>query len=299
MRTINLSGGTATVPNEVVYAFNPYYVELSMSGTSGVLKLAVTDGSHTYDIDVTLYNGSAKCYVSRLFQLLFDNYVSTRHKTVTMTFSDAEGNTLGSTTFLVLWAALEAGMTYGYYLPIVSDVYGGGSMKREVVWFRNMPQMVSYFNGSAIVEVAPASLNVGTITLTPNEERVGTYLRWIDAYGFWQYFLFDTGERSSKNSLSKIVVDADYTVNDVIHAAQRSTHVENADTIKCCAVHLKKEVLAYVETIYKSPHIELYVGNSVWKPVSIVAGTAKVDADVRLFDYEISIKLPETQVQTI
>lgn len=299
MRTITLSGGTATVPNERVYAFNPSYVELNMAGTSGVIKLAVTDGTHTYDIDVTLYNGYAQCYVARLFQLLFDDYVNTRHKRVTMTFSDADGNSLGSTTFLVLWAALEAGMTYGYYLPIVSDVYGAGREKREVVWFKNLPQQVSYFNGSAIVEVAPASLNVSGITLIPNTDKVGTYLRWIDSYGFWQYYLFDTGEKKSKNSLSKTVIDADYMVGEVLHTAQRSIHVENTDTIKCCATNLKKEVLAYVETIYKSPHIELYVGDGIWKPVSIAAGTVTVENTRRLFDYEISITLPDTQVQTI
>lgn len=299
MRTISLTGGTATVPDSVVYDFNPNYVELSLAGVSGVLKLSVSDGSKDYEIDVTLYNGTARSYVSRLFQLLFDNYVTTRHKSVTMTIKDDSGASLGSATFLVLWAALEAGMTYGYYLPIASDVYGAGKASRDVVWFKNFPQVVSYFNGSGIVDASPSGFSQSGIRLIPNNDKVGTYLRWIDGYGFWQYYLFDSGNRQSKNKLSKIAVDAEYTVGSVWHDAQRYIHIENTDTIKCCASDMTKEVRAYVETIYKSPHIELYVGNGVWKPVTIASGTATVAADKRLFDYEISITLPQTQVQTL
>lgn len=308
MRTINISGGglsgTATIPDSVVYAFNPNYVTLSLSGFTGVVKLVASDGSHEYDIDVTVFNGSAKCYVSRLLQIFFDNYVTTRSKTITLSIKTAEGVSAGSASCLVLWAALEAGLEYGFYLPVVSDRNGGGKRVREIVWFKGLPFMVSVFSSSSgISEVSPSSVNDQTIKLIPCTDMEGTYLRWIDNYGFWQYYLFDSGQRKSKNKLGGVSVDAEYSVSGVRHQAQRNTHIENTDTIKCCAVNLKKEILAYVETIYKSPHIELYVGKvndtEVWKPVNIEAGNTTVAADKKLYDYEISVTLPETQVQTL
>lgn len=299
MRTINLTGGTASIPDSIVYAFNPNYVEINLSGQSGVVKLRVSDGSKDYEIDATLYNGKAKCYVSRLLQLLFDDYVNTRSKSVTITVTDAEGASLGSGTCTVLWAALEAGMTYGYYLPIATDVNWAGKALREVVWFKNFPQKISYLNDGAIVDAELSQFSREGIKVIPCNDKDGTYLRWIDNYGFWQYFLFDSGKRKSKNKLGSTAIDAEYSVSGVRHQARRYTHVENTDTVTCCAVSLRKEILAYVETIYKSPHIDFYVGNNVWKPVTIASGTVQIDADKKLYDYEISFTMPENQVQTI
>ena len=291
------------MPDSTIYAFNPNYVRISLPEQSGVVKLGVADTGRSYSIDVTLFNGSAQCYVSRLLQLLFDDYVNTRQKAVTFTLTNEDGTTLGSEMSVVLWAAVEAGMSYGYYLPVAEDVnWAMRSQKREVVWFTKLPQKVSYFNGSQILDVSPSD-GLDGITFTKCDDMDGTYLRWLDNYGFWQYFLFDTGKRKSKNKLGSTVIDAEYTVSGVTHHAERTTHISNTDTVTCCAVSLKKEVLAYVETIYKSPHIEVYVGKvsgvEVWKPVNIASGTVTVEADTRLYDYEISFTMPENQVQTI
>ena len=229
--------------------------------------------------------------------------MNTRSKTVTITVKNAAGSVLGSSTCVVLWASLEAGMTYGYYLPMVSDRNGGGKALREIVWFTGLPFMVSVFDGLNIKELQPAKVSQNDIRFIRNSSMEGTYLRWIDNYGFWQYYLFDTGIRQSKNKLGNTSIDAEYTISGVNHQAQRSSHIENTDTVKCCAVSMRREILAYVETIYKSPHIDMYVGKvgntEVWKPVNIVAGTVNVAADDRLFDYEISFTLPQTQVQEL
>lgn len=303
MRTISLTGGSAYIPDTVVYAFNPNYVQVNLSGQTGIVKLAVSDRSHEYEIDATLYQGVARCYVSRLLQLLFDDYLNTRSKTVTITVRNASGTMLGSGSCIVLWASLEAGMTYGYYLPMVSDRNGAGRALREIVWFTGLPFTVSVFDNVNITELQPSRVSQENIKLIRSSAMEGTYLRWIDNYGFWQYYLFDTGVRQSKNKLGSTSVDTEYTVDGVNHQAQRCSHIENTDTVKCCAVSMKREILAYVETIYKSPHIDMYVGKvnnkEVWKPVNIVAGTVNVADDGKLFDYEISFTLPQTQVQEL
>ena len=142
------------------------------------------------------------------------------------------------------------------------------------------------------------------VKLTVCEDEDGIYLLWIDQYGFWQYFLFAEGTRKSKNSQSKITVDAEYEQSGRYHEAIRNAHVDNTDTIKCSAMNLKKDILAYVETIYKSPHIEMYIGkdfneNEMWVPVNIASGTVDIVADKQLYDYEVSITLPDTASQTI
>lgn len=142
------------------------------------------------------------------------------------------------------------------------------------------------------------------VRLTVCEDTAGIYLRWIDQYGFWQYYLFAKGERQSKNKMSSTEVDAEFSQNGICYGATRYLTVENTDTIACCATNLSDEILAYVETIYKSPHIEMYVGkdydgNELWQPVNLDAGTTKIAADMRLTDYEITLSMQQTPTQTL
>lgn len=479
MRTIDINNaamnitGTATIPDVVSYVFNPNYVDINFGAYNGVLLLAVSYGTQSYEVEVSLFKGKAKCYISKLMQLLFTDYISTRSLSLTITLKTQSEDTILTETTLALWASLDLGMKFGHYLPFVYDGSHAPKYIREVIWFKNFPFRVSLFrqtqsynaygqsdNGkaetiyqggaliwsggiltpsSAKARKAPrfidgddaeeetlqtsstqtidlgllseagyevdleetgitdiselsnvaledvvvrsrayikerptfdwdwseyidsgldivsySSLFGGTtgifelnpLAMFPDTEKQlvytimkaipsgakfdanfdivfnemtdiayivklivcddvdGIYLRWIDQYGFWQYFLFDEGKRTSKNKLSSTTVSAEYEKNGLYHEATRNIHVDNTDTIKCCAVNLRKEILAYVETIYKSPHIEMYVGldfeqNEMWKPVNIVAGSVDIEAKQRLYDYEVSITLPDTASQTI
>lgn len=307
MRTINISGskvsGVAYVPDATAYAFNPNYIEFSLNSFTGLVKVKVEDESKSYTIDVTVYKGSAKCYISRLLQVLFDDYVNTRSKEVDVHIYQSDDVQIGSFSSTVLWASVEAGMQYGYYLPMVSDRNGAGRQMREIVWFKKFPFKVSMLGRNGIIEMSADKVSDPKITLIPDNSYEGTYLRWIDCYGFWQYYLFDEGTRTSKNKNGSTSVDAEYQSGGQYHQAVRSSHVENTDTLKCCAVNMRREILAYVETIFKSPHIELYVGKmnreEIWKPVTLESGSVNIAADRKLYDYEITIALPQTQVQEI
>ncbi|MBR1526422.1 MAG: hypothetical protein IJ640_07165 [Prevotella sp.] len=492
MRVIGISDaamnitGTASIPDEVSYVFNPNYVNINFGTKNDVMNLSITDGTDTYDIEVSLFNGKAKCYISKLMQLFFTDYISTRSKELTIILKVQSGETIMSMPTMALWASVEQGKKYGYYMPFVYDRGKYPKYVREVIWFKNFPFRVSLFrrtknynmyaksdnnipkaiytgtdvswstqsggasgdgprgmrkasriiNGetaaqiietpamqtldlgllaeagmevdlqatgisdisqlsdmslkdvvvrrrssrgvreyvwmdddgdgyddwaewddyidsgldiityfsiwggkTGILEFSPASMFPYTtkqlvytimkdvplgamfdanfdivfdemtslayiVKLTVCEDKDGLYLRWIDQYGFWQYFLFSEGTLKSKNSLSKVTIDAEYEQNGIYHGATRNAHVDNTDTIKCCAVNLKEEILAYVETIYKSPHVEMYIGkdfedNEMWKPVNIVSGNVERSQERNLYDYEISITLPNTVSQTI
>lgn len=138
-----------------------------------------------------------------------------------------------------------------------------------------------------------------------DNSTTGYYIRWIDQFGFLQYYLFVKGQRTSKNKLSSNEIDWEQQYNGMYFGNLiRYQQVTNTDTIKCSAVNLSERVLAYVETIVKSPYIDLYLGKDkdgqeIWLPINIVSGSYKVSADKVLQDYEISFTLPETIIQSL
>ena len=468
--------GTVKIPDRVAYVYNPNYVEINLTGNNDYFYLSISDSIEEYKISVTLYYGLGKSYISKIMQYFFKDYISTRSKELSIILEDKNRNEIMSESIVALWASVEPGKKFGYYLPFVYNEVSNQKYVREVIWFKNFPFRVSMFretdgynmyaksdsgipvaiysgtevswtnqteqqnvnlprrrkspnlgNGTVAANIiqAPASqvLDLGLLyeaglevdleatgiydvsqlsqvplgdvvirrrgnvrewswlgddnmwddfsdsgldiitfftiyggktgildfspkAMFPNttkqlvytimrntpqgadfdanfdivfneitslayivklivcEDMEGIYLRWIDNYGFWQYFLFKDGSITDKNKLSSTTINAEYENYGKYHASTRCIHVDNEETIKCCATNLGKETLAYVKTIYKSPHIEMFIGydieqNEMWMPVSIVGGTSKIEANQKLYDYEVSIKLPDTASQTI
>lgn len=369
MRTSQINNDTlgieATVvyPDAVAYAFNPNYVEISSAAGVTSLLVSASFGVTSYELTVNLYNGEARCYISKLLQVFFDDYVSVRSKEIAVSIKTEDGTSLFDFDILTVWGVLEMGKRYGYYLPFVYDRGFVPKQIRNVIWFKNLPFKLSLFRESddfAMYTVADkktktdidaSNADVGIMEYNPNDicptaekelvfvvmkktattnafdadfdivfdelsqiayivrltvcdDTAGIYLRWIDQYGFWQYYLFVKGERASKNKADSNTIDAEYNDGGVYFNAVRNLTVANTDTISCAAVNLDEETLAYVETIYKSPHVEMYVGkdyngNELWQPVTLDDGTTKIAADRILRDYEITISMQETSTQTL
>lgn len=147
---------------------------------------------------------------------------------------------------------------------------------------------------------------MSTITeLEIDESTAGHYLRWIDRFGMFQYFLFVKGKETLKNKLSSNTVVEDYAVGGLYFANhQRNINVEGTRTVKCSAVSLPQEIFDYVSSIETSPIIDLYVGKSksgeeMWVPVNIVAASHEYNPKQVLHDIEISFTLPPYNAQTI
>ena len=150
------------------------------------------------------------------------------------------------------------------------------------------------------------SNEMSTITeLTIDYSTVGHYLRWIDRFGMFQYFLFVKGKETMKNKLSSNTVVEDYTVGGMYFANhERNIHIEGTKTVKCCAVSLPQEIYDYVSSIITSPIIDLYMGKTrfgdeMWVPVNIVAANHDFKPDELLHDLEISFTLPPVNAQTL
>ncbi len=147
---------------------------------------------------------------------------------------------------------------------------------------------------------------MSTITILEiDNSTTGHYLRWIDRFGMFQYFLFVKGKQSLKNKLGSNTVVEDYTVGGMYFANhERTTHIEGTRTYKGCAVSLREEIYDYVASIITSPIIDLYVGKTrfgdeMWVPVNIVASDHSFDPQSILHDLEISFTLPPVNAQTL
>lgn len=133
----------------------------------------------------------------------------------------------------------------------------------------------------------------------------GHYLRWIDRFGMFQYFLFVKGKETMKNKLDANKVIEDYTVGGMYFANhERNTSIEGTKTIKCCAVSLEEDIYTYVSSIITSPVIDLYMGKTrfgdeMWVPVNIVAANHDFNPGQNLHDLEISFTLPPVNAQTL
>lgn len=147
---------------------------------------------------------------------------------------------------------------------------------------------------------------MATITkLIIDHSMSGTYLRWIDRLGMYQFFLFTEGKTSRKSKLSADVVTDDYPVGGMYFANhERTAHVECEVTSKCAALMLEQDIYDYVSTIVTSPIIDMYLGKNnngdeLWVPVNVEASNYEYDPKAKLHDLEIELSLPSINAQTL
>lgn len=138
-----------------------------------------------------------------------------------------------------------------------------------------------------------------------SEDKAGYYIRWIDQYGFLEYWLFSRNTLTEKNKLGDTEIELDDDIEGIYYPnITRNTHVTNTNTVKCAAVNLTEGQLAIVKTIIKSPHIDIFMGynmenKEIWLPCNIVAGSYKISETDILQDFEIQFTLPDTAAQTL
>ncbi len=135
--------------------------------------------------------------------------------------------------------------------------------------------------------------------------KAGYYLRWIDQFGNFQYFLFTKGTEEIKNTLSDEAVYEDLEVRGMsFPERKRVSAITSTRTFKCCATGLTEEIYDYVSSVLHSSVIDLYLGTSeggfeIWVPINIAAGTYKKKVKDVLHDLEIGFTMSDIQAQTL
>lgn len=144
-----------------------------------------------------------------------------------------------------------------------------------------------------------------TVNMRINTDRNGMYIRWIDRFGFLQFYLFHEGKSTVKSKQSSDTLQVEREFNGMYFGGmERMTEITSEETIKCCAVNLPKDILEYVKTIVSAPVADLYLGKSkggteLWLPISVSSGSYTTDPKTKLSDYEIVIEKTDNTSQTL
>lgn len=144
-----------------------------------------------------------------------------------------------------------------------------------------------------------------TVNIFLSNAKDGLYLRWMDRFGFLQYYLFREGTTTNKSKPSSNTVQVERQYGGMYYGGmERPTEITSEETIKCCAVNLSKDILEYVKTIVNAPIVDLYLGKSrsgteLWLPVSVSSGSYSTDPKTMLSDYEIVIEKTDNISQTL
>lgn len=144
-----------------------------------------------------------------------------------------------------------------------------------------------------------------SVKVTISKETEGYYIRWIDQFGFIQYWLFKKGNITHKNKLGSNTKPIQKELNGIYYGnIERVTSIDNTETHKCAAINLNENMVRTVETIIKSPYVDLFLGynqknEEVWLPINVVAGSYKVSPTKVLQDYEIQFTMPDTASQSL
>ena len=95
------------------------------------------------------------------------------------------------------------------------------------------------------------------------DEEQGHYIRWIDRFGYMNYYLFKSGKVDVRTSKSKETVYSDEENEIEIPV---SVYVET--TVSCAAVEVYRDVLPVVDGIRNANFVEIY-HNGVWESIKV------------------------------
>lgn len=136
-------------PDEVCFAFNPNYLELRTSVTPLTVRVALHNATgaivRSKSIKVSLYGSKTTVYLSRLFELMFQEPEYTRSLKLTVSvMSDNSATTYFSFDTIVIWGGIAPGERFNA-LGVFQDDSDKRQFERNLIWFRNFPFQVSAF----------------------------------------------------------------------------------------------------------------------------------------------------------
>lgn len=152
---LNLADAVATYPDEMCFAFNPNFIEIESGWSSGyftveVKKISGKDTVDSQTIRVAFYKGKCKIYLSRLFELMFDDPRNSRCIEVQV-FVKIGSVQLFYFETLVIWGNIAVGERFGN-LGVYNRDKNVGAFQRNLIWFKNFPFTVSLFRYNREVE---------------------------------------------------------------------------------------------------------------------------------------------------
>ena len=145
---LTLGRCVAKYPDEVCFAFNPNFVEIESECKTATLTVEVAEfrgnsSANDQSIKASMRDGKVRIYLSRLFELLFEN--PRLHRSLEVRVNIKVGSVaLLSFETIVIWGSLAVGERFGAY-GVYDHTSGKQYFERNLIWFRNFPFCVSLF----------------------------------------------------------------------------------------------------------------------------------------------------------
>lgn len=361
MRTYNLTGGTLIVPDELVFAFNPNFVQVSgISDNSEVTIDIWGDTGEQYEVVSTIrmaaYKGKASVDISAYLRDRFAG--TTKHTEIFKTSTQMDISVsidgvqkIRGIGFTVIYGAMFAGEVFnpsrtvkmwGAYPQVVSffhpllstegaTVYVQKDNALPVEWntsdktagianYDNQQELEPMKESGQIVIYPAPDTSVATFTMQFDGTFTGVegetiinididnrpqcedhiFLRWLDKWGFWQYWLCKIGSVE----VSDAVVGSALTFlagTTYPYYATRNIGKSMVRQITACATNLTEEEWKMLCTIKGSINVCAFdLASQAWVPVNVSASTStwKKNDQIRQ-DFPLKVVFPTIKTQRL
>lgn len=314
MRQGNINGISVSYPDAVVAAFgvNPIIID-GFTGTSVELVVSNAVGSVT-EKRSPFANG---CFfdLSYFLQVMFgqsmignvdynnaaENGLSDSYS-VTLNFFNGV-TSVGTHSFNVtaLWASYISNVNehltmftgYPFTIGIYSDGTYKGSMNGNSYTFGKNATYNVPVSSEGIFYLSNAS---GTTVKAINVKEKcgkGIYLRWIDRYGVYRYWLFRQGEANVDVKSNGEFIRKTMGIDN----GKRMTSKEAVTEVEVCAPLVDGDTFNFLMGCVLSPVVDMY-DNGEWVNVNVSDGDITRERS-ELQDFVIRIVLPETIIQKL
>jgi hypothetical protein len=130
----------------------------------------------------------------------------------------------------------------------------------------------------------------------------GVYLKWINEYGTWSYWLFSKINKTEMTTSTQGFYNVDYLDITQTRTVELSTGKKAQDVISLNAQTLTENEINQVKSIFVSPRVELYNGvygqtndipdfNKLWQTVQVADGSVLIKQTKRgLVNVDFQIK---------
>ncbi len=163
------------------------------------------------------------------------------------------------------------------------------------------------FNKIRLMGSASETTNDKFITLEKIPYKCGAYIKWLNKYGGYSYWLFENTYAIDR--ITKQLGELDRDLSNLEDTFARAIQVgkESQDTLKVVAELLTEDESQIVQGILDSPKVYLFTGKPFsqngahsWVEVSLKTGNARIkNARQPLTNFSFDLELPQRYTQTL
>lgn len=193
-------------------------------------------------------------------------------------YQDYEGENVGGINHLVIGSILPAETQKGAFRIIGGEV--------SSVWDYT-------FDNTFASDPAYETI----INIEADDCQKGIFLRWVDRFGFYQFWLFEPADWGYEGNSDGEMIYSKCLVGERHYEYGRYQGRIAERTIRMGASLLSADEAEMIKGVILSPLVAMWNGIS-WVPVNVSDGSVKLTSE-HLQDIEITVELPELKMQRL